>query len=308
MGKIAACVSIVIGVCSGDLALLAAASDPVRSSDASLRELVAAGKSVSSTFAKLTERIDTLGAIVYVEWTMTLPGRVEAGLMHRVSGSDGASIFWVGIKRVPPEPRLVPILAHELHHVVEALERRADGRLAFSNGNARVVETDAAVAIQARVVREMQMRKDLERPRNIRTTNVSLTAAIQRGEERSATFRSLTKTIERTDWLVFVQPGTCPDPRARGCLLHVVGTFEGRQYLRVLVNPAGRNPEEVIATLAHELQHAVEVTLDGTIRDAPSMLAFMKRISTGEFQTPLATIYETVEARNVEAKVRRELQ
>ena len=148
---------------------------------------------------------------------------------------------------------------------------------------------------------------DSQRQR-VRTTDPLLDGLLDEGRRRSATFRHLVDSLEAAEWIVFVQPGLCPDRAAIGCLMHVVGNFEGRRYLRLLVNPAGRHPDQVITILAHELQHALEVVSDGGVTDGPSLLALMRRISSSRFRTSKAAIYETAEARRVEHVVFRELR
>jgi hypothetical protein len=135
-----------------------------------------------------------------------------------------------------------------------------------------------------------------------------LAALLQAGRTRSDTFRALIDQLEQSDWMVFIQPGRCPDSAAIGCLMHVVGIFEGRRYVRLLVNPLGRHPDQVIVTLAHELQHAWEVASAGEVTDGPSMLALFRRISSSAVKTGNAVLYETAAARRVEETVSRELR
>ena len=142
----------------------------------------------------------------------------------------------------------------------------------------------------------------------VRAIDAALNALIEEGRTRSATFRGLVDRLEASDWFVFVQPGACPDRAAIGCLMHVVGVFEKRRYVRLLVKPEGRHPDQVLVILAHELQHALEVVTDGGVTDGPSMIALMRRISSSRFRTSKAAIYETAEARRVEDAVFRELR
>ena len=51
---------------------------------------------------------------------------------------------------------------------------------------------------------------------------------LRQGFERSATFRNLIAEIEASSWLVFVQTGRCPEKLTVACLLHFVGTFDGK--------------------------------------------------------------------------------
>jgi hypothetical protein len=140
------------------------------------------------------------------------------------------------------------------------------------------------------------------------TVDRTLGQLVADGRERSATLRDLIDRIEAHEWMVFVQPGTCPDRAAIGCMLHVIGTFEGRRYVRVLVNPRGRHRDQVLVTLAHELQHAMEVIASGTVTDGASLIALLETISSSRVRVPKAVLYETAEARRVEESAFRELR
>src|SRR5262245_19178020 len=130
----------------------------------------------------------------------------------------------------------------------------------------------------------------------VRPTDPVLKGLIEQGCKRSATFRGLIGRLESADWLVFIQRGRCPDRAAVGCLWHTIGTFEDRRYVRLTVTPEGRHPDLVIATVAHELQHAFEVISDGGVTDRASLIALVQRISNHRFYTSGTTIYETTEA------------
>jgi hypothetical protein len=140
------------------------------------------------------------------------------------------------------------------------------------------------------------------------TIDPTLAALVDEGRARSTTFRDLIVALEASGWIVFVQPGSCPDRAVIGCLMHLVGTFEGRRYVRLLVNPQGHHPDRVITILAHELQHAHEVATAGTVTDAMTMLELQKRIASSRVRVSKAVIYETAAARRVEDAVFRDLR
>jgi hypothetical protein len=143
--------------------------------------------------------------------------------------------------------------------------------------------------------------------RRDRTIDPALAELLERGYQRSVTLRGLIDRLEADNWVVFVQPGRCPDRVLVGCLIHFVGTFEGRPFLRIVVVSRGRHPDQVIATLAHELQHALEVVSDGRVSDLSSLVALGRRIAQDAYRTSQATIYETSQARRVGDAVLREL-
>ena len=135
----------------------------------------------------------------------------------------------------------------------------------------------------------------------------ALADLIARGRTRSPSFKALTDALETSGWTIFVQPGHCPDRVLVGCLVHMVGKFEGRPYLRLLVAPAGRHPDVVIATIAHELQHAYEVVSDGGVIDTGTLQEFTRRIASDRWRTSKATIYETSAAQRMGEPVLKEL-
>jgi hypothetical protein len=141
----------------------------------------------------------------------------------------------------------------------------------------------------------------------IRSADPALSAVMARGRERSPTFRMLIDNLEKSDWLIFVQPGRCPHPVMVGCLLHMVGRYEGRLYLRLVIPSEGHHPDAVTATIAHELQHALELISDGRVTDRQTLAVLSKRIATDQFRPPMLTEYETAAARRIGELVLREL-
>jgi hypothetical protein len=107
--------------------------------------------------------------------------------------------------------------------------------------------------------------------------------------------------------VVFIQPGRCPAKAAIACLLHVVGAFNGSPYARVLVDYKHRHPNNVIATLAHELQHVLEVAQSPDVKDAATMRALFERIGAVRVSSATTTAYETEAARRIGEQVLREL-
>ena len=90
---------------------------------------------------------------------------------------------------------------------------------------------------------------------------------LREGMAGSPTFRALVERIERSDLVVYIAPGTL-DSRLRGRLKFMGGARNAR-YLRIEVGWQGSETRS-IASLGHELQHAVEVADAPTIRDEES--------------------------------------
>jgi hypothetical protein len=143
--------------------------------------------------------------------------------------------------------------------------------------------------------------------KSIKVSHAVLRQLVAEGHDRSPTFRGLVSDLDATGWLVFVQPGRCPEKAAIACLLHVVATFDGAPYVRVLVDYKHRHPNNVIATLAHELQHALEVAQAPDVKDGATMRALFERIGTVRAQSATSLAYETDAARRIGEQVRREL-
>lgn len=98
----------------------------------------------------------------------------------------------------------------------------------------------------------------------VRTHHPTIRAAIDEAATRSATFRRLIETIEATDGLIYVESGSCR-LGAKACLLHRVTIAGPFRVLSIRVNPR-RASDELMASIGHELQHAVEVLSDRRVR------------------------------------------
>lgn len=118
--------------------------------------------SMSSTFAQLVESITLNPTIVYVEWSESLPSRLDAALMTNATvAPDGTCVLRVLVRRRPPNRSLIPVIAHELQHVLELLrspgldaERTFDSLGPRSGG---AYETEQARVVQRMVQKELLM-------------------------------------------------------------------------------------------------------------------------------------------------------
>jgi hypothetical protein len=144
--------------------------------------------------------------------------------------------------------------------------------------------------------------------RHVIVTDTRLAALVFDGYRRSETLRRLLHEVEDSEWTVFVQSGPCPIEKAIGCLLHTVGMYEGRRYLRLKTQPERHHPDVVLALVGHELQHAIEVVSAGDVHDAPAMTALFRRIGSFEEKTSQGRLFETTAARRIECKIRCELR
>jgi hypothetical protein len=87
--------------------------------------------------------------------------------------------------------------------------------------------------------------------------------------------------------------------------MHVTGDHRQR-HIRILVNTRTTG-DRLLATIAHELQHAVEIVRDPQARDAESALALFRRIAMGKCKQGLSDVCETAAAQEVEGAVLQEL-
>jgi hypothetical protein len=141
----------------------------------------------------------------------------------------------------------------------------------------------------------------------VRVVDPELRRLVLLGQERSARFQQLVEEIQGSRWLVFIQAGRCPEKATVACLLHFAGVYQGVPYMRVLVAHQGRHPDSVIATIAHELQHAAEVIRDPSVVDSRTMREMFRRIGTISVRSAAGLTYETDDARAVGEQVLRDL-
>jgi hypothetical protein len=121
--------------------------------------------------------------------------------------------------------------------------------------------------------------------------------------------RALVDRLNTLNWIVFVHQGHCPTPSTLGCLLGVVGTYDGAPCLRIMINTARpRHPDAYISTISHELQHALEVAEADDIHSALDLKNLFARIGHGGTRANGAAVFETAAAARVGTQVRRELR
>ena len=58
----------------------------------------------------------------------------------------------------------------------------------------------------------------------VQTGGRALADLVLEARERSSTFRNLWREVDGSDWIVFLQTGTCQASGVVGCLLHRIGT------------------------------------------------------------------------------------
>jgi hypothetical protein len=111
----------------------------------------------------------------------------------------------------------------------------------------------------------------------VRSTSPHLAAVIREATERSVTFRQLVADVERSDGIVYVEPGHCRHG-VRSCLSLSVVSAAGFRLLRILVDPL-TSGLDLMETIGHELRHVMEVLANPTLTTTQAVYLFYERIA-----------------------------
>jgi hypothetical protein len=138
--------------------------------------------------------------------------------------------------------------------------------------------------------------------RRLRSGSARVTKLVRDGIRRSRTFADLVAKIHHSNVIVYVETSfnLSPDMAGRTMLQTVAG---GQRYLRVQVK-ASLQGDQVIAVIAHELLHALEVAADPSVVDDAGLVALYRRIGHASYG---ASGYDTEAARAIGKRVRDEL-
>lgn len=135
----------------------------------------------------------------------------------------------------------------------------------------------------------------------VRSGNPAIAALITTGMTNSRTFRSLVERINASDGIVYVEEGDCGNA-VRGCLRAIAKSVSNRIVLvRVRLLESDR---DVVATIGHELQHALEILNDPAVTDSAAMYRFYTR----EGRRRLGRGFETAAAVKAERAVHAEMR
>ena len=111
----------------------------------------------------------------------------------------------------------------------------------------------------------------------VRSSSPAIRELIDDAMWESPTFRGIVRAIVATDGIVYVEDGVCRHG-VHACLLLDVTPAGGYRFLRILVDRQGtlahRSRLDLIATIGHELWHALEVLTERTIRSAAAVFLF----------------------------------
>ena len=135
----------------------------------------------------------------------------------------------------------------------------------------------------------------------VRSTTERLAALIDEASTRSPTFRDLVVSIERTDGIVYVDEGRC----SRGvpaCLTWQLTPAAGYRILFAVIDT--RRPAlDLMASIGHELRHALEVLEDPSVRTSAAVKRFYMR-----YAVVGSHVIETAPARAAGEAVRYEIE
>ena len=140
----------------------------------------------------------------------------------------------------------------------------------------------------------------------VRSNERYMIKLIREGYERSSTFRDLVDFLQQTNVIVSVQPLPCAGGRIRSCLVGVKGSRQER-HLWIKVDPQHTIENRLIATVAHELQHAVEIAERPDVFDGPSAIRLYRAVAIGRCGEGLSEACETTRALAAERSVLAEL-
>jgi hypothetical protein len=138
----------------------------------------------------------------------------------------------------------------------------------------------------------------------LRPQDARLEQVLKEGARRSTTFKALVDRIEASNVIVYVALNPMMKSSLSGMLTWMTRAG-GHRYLRASIS-TDLTFEQMIATLGHELQHAVEVIEDESVVDEKSLVALYRRIGHQNSNAAPAR-WETDAAQQAGFRVRREL-
>jgi hypothetical protein len=109
----------------------------------------------------------------------------------------------------------------------------------------------------------------------LRAEDPTLSALIRQATDQSATFRRLVGEIQASDGIVHVIRGRCGH-YVRACLLLWMGAAGPNRMLRVVVD-SDKTDIDTMASLGHELRHALEVLAEPSVRTGAGMFQLYTR-------------------------------
>jgi hypothetical protein len=110
---------------------------------------------------------------------------------------------------------------------------------------------------------------------NIRASDEELIALLEEGIKRSPTFKALVDRLAKSDVILYVRPDVTA--KTSSMRLTFLAAKGGYRYLVIRVG-AGRTKNQQLATLGHEMQHAVIVADAASVVDSASLRREFERV------------------------------
>ena len=154
-------------------------------------------------------------------------------------------------------------------------------------------------------VKSVALTSQVASTRHVRGNEPRILSLIAVGLSRSATFRRLVETLNGSDVIVYVDPKQTRQALG-GYLAHNIVSRGGYRYLHIAVDTHGSD-RRLVPLLAHELQHAVEVSQHPDALDENSLERLFSRLAI-TFGCGVTACSETQAAKDVEEAVGEELK
>jgi hypothetical protein len=136
----------------------------------------------------------------------------------------------------------------------------------------------------------------------VRSTDPSLAVLIDRAATQSATFQRLVATIQRSNGVVHIEAGPCGHG-VHACLAMWMETAASNRFLRIYIHRRhGDSDVDAMASMGHELQHAVEALQESAVTDGARLYHSFGHIAPSDGR------FETTAAVSIGDKVRHELR
>jgi hypothetical protein len=142
---------------------------------------------------------------------------------------------------------------------------------------------------------------------HVRSAEGWIQALIRNGLARSMTFARLVDMLNESDVIAYVEWRVTPEG-VNALLLHQIVVQQDHRYVRIGIGRRGGD-DRLIAIIAHELQHALEIAHALEVGRTIRIEEFFARIDEGGCTAPsrAGSCYETGAALDVQRAVAQEL-
>jgi hypothetical protein len=137
---------------------------------------------------------------------------------------------------------------------------------------------------------------------HVRSSDEEVRQALAYGARHSSTFAELVAKLDDSDVVAYITTDIRSRANAEAYLVHTVVATARARYLTIVVRrPFGR--DRIVSVIAHELQHALEVSAAPNVRTGTDILNLYQRIGIGD----CVGRFETQAARFVQQRVEQEM-